>query len=193
MIDRTTSVIRESGIDFQVYDSDQQAGDCFGTRIANAYRFGFDLGYSHIIVVGNDCPELTAEHLVDAKNKLAYHDAVVGPSHDGGVYLLGLSKKSYEEIGLNNLPWETNQLASALETQLKVANISSAHLERLADIDQVSSSTGLRRRLQQLGVSASLLILIFRIKDSFSYRLDILVRIRYCIDLTGRRGPPLMS
>lgn len=43
-----------------------------------------------IIVIGSDSPTLTPSHFRDAWDRLETHDVVIGPSFDGGYYLLGV-------------------------------------------------------------------------------------------------------
>ncbi|MBI4623361.1 MAG: TIGR04283 family arsenosugar biosynthesis glycosyltransferase, partial [Verrucomicrobia bacterium] len=45
-----------------------------------------------VVVIGGDCPQLTAEHLAAAFTALARTDAVLGPAADGGYYLIGLRR-----------------------------------------------------------------------------------------------------
>ncbi len=47
--------------------------------------------YRSVILVGSDCPSIDQGVFDDACNQLQNHDIVLGPSYDGGYYLIGVS------------------------------------------------------------------------------------------------------
>lgn len=53
------------------------------------------LGYEGCVLMGSDLPELTADHLTAAFAALEEADATLGPTADGGYYLVGLKKPCY--------------------------------------------------------------------------------------------------
>lgn len=61
LINKAESSIQKSGIPVYHFHEQNQKGDTFGERIANAYQEVFDMGYEQVISVGNDCPDL--EHI----------------------------------------------------------------------------------------------------------------------------------
>jgi glycosyltransferase A (GT-A) superfamily protein (DUF2064 family) len=67
-----------------------QRGGGFGERLGNALGDARGLGYSEIVVVPGDVPRLGAPQLARAFALLAEQPVVLGPSPDGGIYLLGL-------------------------------------------------------------------------------------------------------
>lgn len=46
-----------------------------------------------VVIVGSDVPGLTARRVRSAFEALETHDAVVGPAHDGGYWLVGFSRR----------------------------------------------------------------------------------------------------
>jgi glycosyltransferase A (GT-A) superfamily protein (DUF2064 family) len=66
-----------------------QRGGGFGERLENAFSDARALGYGEIVVVPGDVPRLGARELARAFALLAERPVVLGPSPDGGVYLLG--------------------------------------------------------------------------------------------------------
>jgi len=75
--------------------------------------------------------DLNPTHVEDALKALEHHDVVIGPSIDGGYYLLGM-KKLYHAI-FKNKQWGTD---SVLETTLKDLEPQNVELlEALNDID----------------------------------------------------------
>nr|VFJ93503.1 MAG: hypothetical protein BECKH772A_GA0070896_1005716 [Candidatus Kentron sp. H]VFJ94311.1 MAG: hypothetical protein BECKH772B_GA0070898_1005915 [Candidatus Kentron sp. H]VFK00943.1 MAG: hypothetical protein BECKH772C_GA0070978_1005516 [Candidatus Kentron sp. H] len=68
-----------------------QVGRDLGARMAHGARTG--LAGGPVILIGTDCPTLTAADLTRASAALeGGHDAVLGPALDGGYYLLGLNR-----------------------------------------------------------------------------------------------------
>src|SRR5205807_1266758 len=67
----------------------EQRGASFGERLRNALADARGLGYREVVAVPGDVPGLSAAHLRAAFAALGRHPVVLGPSPDGGVYLLG--------------------------------------------------------------------------------------------------------
>ena len=69
-----------------------QSGEDLGMRMCNA---AMDAGQRapHRVLIGGDCPLISAAYLQSALTKLhSGHDAVLGPAEDGGYVLLGLNQ-----------------------------------------------------------------------------------------------------
>ncbi|MDJ0366456.1 DUF2064 domain-containing protein [Hymenobacter sp. H14-R3] len=146
LIEHATATARRAGVDFVCVDSAQQAGATFGERLAGAVRATFALGYEHLLIIGNDCPQLTAACLRRAVAAVQATGAVLGPATDGGVYLLGLSRALFESAAWLALPWQTQHLGAALRRQLRRLGAVVHQLPALADIDDAA---GLARVLRQ--------------------------------------------
>ena len=71
----------------------QGEGD-LGDRIRLAFGETFSRGAERVVVVGSDCPRLTAAHLRDALARLDRVDVVFGPADDGGYYLVALGREA---------------------------------------------------------------------------------------------------
>ena len=72
-----------------VFEQHKQEGEDLGERMKNAFLWGFSRGWERIIVVGSDCYVLNESILRDAFHALKACDYALGPSQDGGFYLLG--------------------------------------------------------------------------------------------------------
>ncbi|MCH7514899.1 MAG: DUF2064 domain-containing protein [Bacteroidetes bacterium] len=112
----TFNILKQAGFDIIVWDETRQKGGSFGAKFSHAFRSVFDMGYKHIIAVGNDCLSLNKNDILDASEALEAGNAVFGPAGDGGVYLLGLRKEAFDELGLENIPWRTASVLTALLT-----------------------------------------------------------------------------
>lgn len=120
------------GTDYYVYRS-QVAGD-LGERMAAAFRAAFQAGTERAVLIGTDCPDLTAAHLATALSALTDHDLVLGPAQDGGYYLIGLRQPV--PALFSHIPWGT---ATVAEQTLAIAarvGLSVHCLPVLADLDR---------------------------------------------------------
>ena len=71
-----------------------QTKGTLGQRMENAFKTAFEKGYKKVIIVGSDLYSLKTSHIEKALNQLDKKEVVIGPSQDGGYYLLGLKKKN---------------------------------------------------------------------------------------------------
>jgi rSAM/selenodomain-associated transferase 1 len=98
------------------------------------------------IAIGADSPALTAAHLTAALDALRTSDAVVGPSTDGGFYLLALRK--CQPGLLSSLPWSVPETKQALKHRMKSHGLAVFELEPLFDVDIPADLTILVQHLQ---------------------------------------------
>jgi uncharacterized protein len=66
-----------------------QRGRDFAERLGNAFADARALGYREIVAVPTDVPRLGVRQLAEAFRRLASAEVVLGPSPDGGAYLIG--------------------------------------------------------------------------------------------------------
>lgn len=69
-----------------------QAGGSLGERLIAAARWACDQGYTRFLFVGSDSPTLPIQYVERALDLLESREVVIGPSVDGGYYLIGFSK-----------------------------------------------------------------------------------------------------
>lgn len=94
---------------------------------------GVDRADSAALVIGTDCPALTGEVLAQAASALREFDAVLGPSDDGGFYLLGL--KYLPSNLLDDIAWSTEAVADQMRDAFRQNGWRWHELSRLRDID----------------------------------------------------------
>ena len=146
LIERSKRVARTAGVDFIALDSTTQTGNTFGERLTNAVEGSFAKGYDRLLVIGNDCPELTTGTLREAIRALDHQDAVLGPATDGGVYLIGISRPFFRRPDWRQLPWQRAELGAALADALGQLRARVHVLSTLADVD---NEKDLRRVIQR--------------------------------------------
>ena len=136
LIGRTRQTLRRSGLPVFHCDERQQHGATFGERITHSLQGVFDRGFEHVIVVGNDCPELTANLLRSAAQMLHAGHSVIGRDGRGGIYLLGISRHAFDTPALRTARWQTSFLADDLSKFLRRAQEISllGDLNRLTDL-----------------------------------------------------------
>ena len=74
----------------------KQIGCSFGEKITNAVLSVFSKGYSKVIVVGNDCPQLKARQIRDAFEALNVNKEVIGKDNRGVTYSIGLTRSNFD-------------------------------------------------------------------------------------------------
>ena len=109
----------------------QGDGD-LGQRIERIFNRGL-LDAPAVIAIGADSPALTAAHLRAALRALQTNDVVVGPSSDGGFYLLALRRGKPDSF--TSLPWSSSKTLHALKKRIEECCLSIAELEPLFDVD----------------------------------------------------------
>jgi rSAM/selenodomain-associated transferase 1 len=70
-----------------------QVGASLGERLIAAARWACDQEYTKFLFVGSDSPTLPTQYVERALDLLESRDIVIGPSVDGGYYLIGFSKR----------------------------------------------------------------------------------------------------
>lgn len=116
----------------------QGAGD-LGVRIALAFHDAFRRGAQRVLVVGSDCPRLSAPIMRDALRRLSAADVVLGPAEDGGYYLIGLRREAMKAALpalFSGVPWGTGDVLARTLELAEDAGLGTALLERLPDVDR---------------------------------------------------------
>ncbi len=111
----------------------QQEGD-LGKRMAQAFSRAFTEGYEQVVIIGTDCPGLTADLLNEAIELLATHDVVIGPADDGGYYLLGMRGPFLRLF--DGIRWSTDSVSRETEQLCVEHKLSYTMLRPLGDIDR---------------------------------------------------------
>lgn len=81
-------------------------GAGFGERLQDAVDCLTGLGYCKIVIIGSDCPSLTAGDILKAFKLLDDKRLVLGPDHRGGCYLIGLH--GGDRVPLAQIRWHQN-------------------------------------------------------------------------------------
>ncbi|MEP6681858.1 MAG: TIGR04282 family arsenosugar biosynthesis glycosyltransferase [Parafilimonas sp.] len=111
-----------------------QKGNDLGERMMNAFNYVFQKHFSNAIIIGTDCAELDELIILNAFDKLNEYDVVIGPSADGGYYLLGM--KEITKHLFTAIEWSTNKVLNTTIERCRANNRSYFLLKELHDIDE---------------------------------------------------------
>jgi uncharacterized protein len=124
-----------------------QRGDKFGERLYFAAEDLFKCGFESVCLIDSDSPTVSAENFAEAVELLSTTEdrVVLGPSDDGGYYLIGV-KKLHRHL-FEQIDWSTERVLNqtiqrAMELELEVKLLPSGY-----DVDDGAS---LRRLCEEL-------------------------------------------
>lgn len=109
-----------------------QQGKNLGDRMFSAFQEAFENGSQRVVLVGSDLPELKSIHLKSALKALENYDLVLGPSTDGGYWLIGLTKPA-DIFAVSN--WGGDSVLDQTIALVQEQNLSYRLLDTLSDID----------------------------------------------------------
>lgn len=113
-----------------------QRGNNLGERMHNAFSDALSR-YRHALLIGCDCPSLTAEDLRQALQALIDgYDAVIAPAEDGGYVLIGLSRP--QPILFNDVPWGSERVMVDTYCRAEEGGLSLYVLPQQWDVDSIS-------------------------------------------------------
>ena len=87
-----------------------QRGDKFGERLYFAVKDLFKCGFESVCLIDSDSPTVPAENFAEAVEFLGWREdrVVLGPSDDGGYYLIGM-KKPHRHL-FEQIDWSTERV-----------------------------------------------------------------------------------
>lgn len=110
-----------------------QRGDDLGERMHHAIAACLHQGYKKAVLVGSDIPSLDVDTVLQAFSCLSECDVVIGPTDDGGYYLIGM--KSSQARLFENIHWSTDQVLQQSLQQARRLGLQIKQLKVLFDID----------------------------------------------------------
>jgi rSAM/selenodomain-associated transferase 1 len=89
-----------------------QRGDGLGERMAHTFKQIFSEGFEKALIIGSDIPDLPQSVILKAFESLSTYDAVIGPSFDGGYYLIGFRNDTFFPEFFHGIEWGTDTVFS---------------------------------------------------------------------------------
>jgi rSAM/selenodomain-associated transferase 1 len=110
-----------------------QRGEDLGARMADAFARAFARGASRVAIVGTDAPAVSRETVTEALGALDGADAVLGPSEDGGYYLLAL-REPWPGL-FSGIAWSTPAVAAETRARAAALGLVLHELPARRDVD----------------------------------------------------------
>ncbi len=124
-----------------------QAEGNLGQRMQAFFQQQHESGCQRVVLVGSDSPNLPLEYVRQAFELLNDHPVVLGPTEDGGYWLIGTSGRVQPIF--ENIPWSTPQVWPATLAALDAAQLSHATLPTWYDVDVAEDLDRLIDELQK--------------------------------------------
>ena len=124
-----------------------QSGADLGARMLNSIASACSSGFERTCIIGTDIPDLPSEILDEAFKSLLQNDVILGPSNDGGYYLIGM-KKPISQL-FEDIAWSTDTVFSNTSARVASLGFSLSVLPRFSDVDTIEDLAGLYGRIDR--------------------------------------------
>ena len=121
-----------------------QGKGCLGEKMKRQIiinkKFCTQNNIKNIIFIGTDLPDLCHQDLLNAQRKLQQNDLVLGPSNDGGYWLIGLSEKimsTHLYLPFINIKWGTENVLRNTIDNFTPNKLKYKFLDKKIDIDTI--------------------------------------------------------
>lgn len=111
----------------------EQSGADLGARLAHTCDASLAAPGDRVVIVGSDCPSLTAADLDAAFAALETHDVAIGPASDGGYWAIGLSRPA--PMLFADMAWSTAEVFARTLARAEAAGLRVASLPARSDLD----------------------------------------------------------
>ena len=134
--------MRELGGDAYAYIA--QSGGDLGQRMDQLFADLWRLGQRNVVLIGSDLPALPLAILDEAFAQLSSdeHKVVLGPSRDGGYYLIGMNRPTPAPFA--NMTWSHGEVLAETTARLQRLGVAFALLPSWFDIDTLNDLQRLR-------------------------------------------------
>ncbi len=107
----------------------QSDGDLGDKMLASFEQHGYPMA-----IMGTDAPHIKADTLSRMHELLESGQSAIGPSFDGGYYIIGLSQST--PLLFSDMPWGTSQVLELTRVKAKKAGLRLHELDALQDVDE---------------------------------------------------------
>ena len=124
-----------------------QRGDGFGERLLAAAQDILAIGYGSVCLIDSDSPTVPAAAFAQAAEALSKPGdrIVLGPSHDGGYYLIGLKQPHPEPF--ERITWSTGSVLAETVERCRAAGLEVVLLPTWYDVDDAATLALLNEEL----------------------------------------------
>jgi uncharacterized protein len=117
------------------HEYNTQSGEDIGRRMANAFTTCFQQEYDAAILIGGDLPQMSVKLLLEAAHSLNNSDAVLGPSEDGGYYLIGFRQECFDLNYFVGVKWSTDTVFQQTKDKIHESGKTLHLIDKFNDID----------------------------------------------------------
>ena len=128
-----------------LFDYRAQGDGDLGRRMIAALERAFAEGADRVILIGVDCPGVSEAVIGEAFARLDQADAVIGPSFDGGYYLIGM-KKPHKSL-FSDIPFGTGDTLQKTLTAARRASVRVSLLDWKRDVNTGDAWRGVAKTL----------------------------------------------
>jgi hypothetical protein len=132
-----------------------QFGNDLGERMELAFKQIFSEGFTSAILVGSDIPGIAPAVFHEALESLKKSDAVIGPSADGGYYLIGFNRSSFLTRVFRGISWSTETVFRDTMDILQGSSLRVHLVSRLKDVDTLADLKAFFERNRKSGADKS--------------------------------------
>ena len=119
----------------------RQEGNDLGERMTNAVSLVTARHNGPLVIIGTDLPLISASHIRVAIEGLdGGNDAVIGPAHDGGYYLVALSRPLPQLFDIDPSLWGGPEVLEATLRRAQLSDLRIRLTEPLRDLDTVEDA-----------------------------------------------------
>ena len=123
-----------------------QRGRGMGQMLKNIFIDTYSKSFKRVIVIASDCPDLPEEILKEAIIALEDHSTVIGPSPDGGYYLIGFTQEAFSPKTFEAVTWSTAKVFKETISKLKNQRQNIHVLPEWRDVDTLADLQNLFER-----------------------------------------------
>jgi uncharacterized protein len=123
-----------------------QSGNDLGEKQVSLLKKAFEYGYSAACVMTSDAPDIPALRFKDAIEKLSQWESVIGPSTDGGYFLIGFTKEAFVETPFLDMVWSHPGVTHEMKNRLEKLGIRWTETAAWPDLDNIDDVKALLAR-----------------------------------------------
>lgn len=121
----------------ELWSLQEQGEGNLGRRMRRFLQWAFAAGARHVVVLGSDSPSVPTAYVANAFEQLQNVPVVLGPSDDGGYYLVGVSSTNPEPPIFEGISWGTSSVLQETVANLHGADIAYGRLPSWYDVDRL--------------------------------------------------------
>ncbi|MBT3271661.1 MAG: glycosyltransferase [Spirochaetales bacterium] len=126
-----------------------QSGEDIGVRMERAFLDAFNTGYKRVVLCGSDIPGLLSEDLNLSFHILDKSKMVIGPTFDGGYYLIGFDREYFLKEVFAGIPWSTSTVFDVTTQIAGRHGYTPGYSRRIRDLDTLDDSRQIIRELEK--------------------------------------------